>query len=72
MGTSLFYRICCSSVTRPLTPTPMYTTCRAMSPLMRRLNALPMTIPSTTNAAPTAVMGRYSAPYSPARSAWPG
>ena len=55
--TTSYFSSSCASVTRPLTPTPMYTTCRATSPDIRRLRRIPIHNPASTQAMPKPAVG---------------
>ena len=52
--TTSYFSSSCASVTMPLTPTPMYTTCRATSPDILRLSRVPAAAPRRSSPAPPA------------------
>ena len=53
----IYFISCSASVTRPLTPTAIYTTCRATSPDIRRLRRIPIHNPASTQAMPKPAVG---------------
>ena len=59
--TTSYFSISCASVTRPLTPTPMYTTCRATSPDILRLSRVPIHSPASMHTMLTPATGSSSA-----------
>ena len=59
--TTSYFSSSCASVTRPLTPTPMYTTCRATSPDILRLSRVPIHSPASMHTMLTPATGSSSA-----------
>ena len=59
--TTSYFSSSCASVTRPLTPTPMYTTCRATSPDILRLSRVPIHSPASMHTMLTPATGNSSA-----------
>ena len=59
--TTSYFSSSCASVTKPLTPTPMYTTCRATSPDILRLSRVPIHSPASMHTMLTPATGSSSA-----------
>ena len=59
--TTSYFSSSCASVTKPLTPTPMYTTCRATSRDILRLSRVPIHSPASMHTMLTSATGSSSA-----------